>query len=97
MVRRVTVPQLAQGAFMPQGLATFPCPHKSPGREPGDCGTKGHPALHPNRAPSHPRSLLVAAELGQDGVVLEGRRVAYGLAAGLMILPLRVLGRLAAK
>ena len=21
-------------------------PHKSPGREPGDCGTEGHPACH---------------------------------------------------
>ena len=21
-------------------------PHKSPGREPGDCGNEGHPAIH---------------------------------------------------
>ena len=23
-----------------------PCPHKSPGREPGDCGNEGHPACY---------------------------------------------------
>ena len=32
-----------------------PLPHTSPGREPGDCGNKGHPAIHCNFR--QPRSL----------------------------------------
>jgi hypothetical protein len=40
-----------------------PLPHKSPGREPGDCGNKGHPAIHvtPRYSASRRSSLAVSS------------------------------------
>jgi len=37
-----------------------PRPHKSPGREPGDCGNKGHPAIHAAPHTRHRLSLAVS-------------------------------------
>ena len=36
-----------------------PLPHKSPGREPGDCEREGHPACHPAPDQRHGSAWLV--------------------------------------
>ena len=62
----------------------FPLTHTSPGREPGDCGRKRHPAVHAiysahsiHTAPDrHHRLSLAAAVL--EAAACAGERVAFG-------------------
>ena len=53
----------------------FPCPHTSPGREPGDCGNKGHPAI---RAAPHTRHRL-SLPVSKWGATSQSPSLRWGL------------------